>query len=416
MLCLLPISAGIMAQPSEWKKTEDPDDLRTFGIDPLRLEQFGKWNIENNWGGTSMMPRSFLFAVNETIIGEWYADEYGNPRPEDEAMEEKARLASGGKTYALVLLGILLEKSAELGLPQDFGLNSSLYDRRWLPEGFPLSDPLKAGITIDQVLRHSSGLMPESAGNDRGGQRSSIAFNLGGDVHPPLARKLYFEPGNPSSYLPESPYSSVGFNHLSLVFANLTGKKADCLLEELVLTPLGIEDVAYSTNMEEREANWLKDGVTWFSSGGIWLKPRDHARLGMAIAMDGRWNNRQILPQNWIKSLTRSGEYPDMLANAPGFWNSQKIKGAGYRPLRPDMPEDLIVYGEPGVCVTYCIPSLGLTAVRTGRIVGVDWEKQESEFLQRLIGLFAENPALGLEGGVSAKSQGSDHSMAQKIH
>ena len=417
LLCLLLIPWGIRAQGSEWKKNNEPDYLRAMGVDPDLLEQFGKWNVEDNWGGTSMVPRSFLLAINETILGEWYADEYGNPLPEAEAKEEKVRLASAGKTYALVLLGILLDKHVELGLPEDFGPDSRLYDRRWLPEGFPLSDPLKSAITIDQVLRHTSGLMPESAGNDRGGQRSSIAFTLGGDVNPPLARRLYFEPGNPASYLPNSPYSSVAFNHLSIVFTNLTGKKADSLLEELVLAPMGIRDVAYSSSMEDREANWLSDGVKWFSSGGLWLKPRDHARLGMTIAMSGKWNNRQIVTQNWIHRLTRNGDYPDLLVNAPGFWTGQQIKGAGYRPLRPDIPEDLIVFGEPGVCVSYCIPSLGLTAVRTGRIVGVDWERQESEFLQRLIGLFGENLPVGLESGVSImQGYGGDRSMAQQTY
>lgn len=411
----LAFAQAMQAQDTAWQKITDPDYLRENGIDPDRLEQFGKWNVENTWGGTSMMPRNFLVIRDGVIIGEWYADEFGNRRPDAAAVEELARLSSAGKTYTLLLMGILLEQKQLWKLPEDFDTSSKLYDARWMPEGFPLSDPAKTDITIDQVLRHVSGIMPESGGNDRGGVRSSTAFTLGRDGVPPLARKLYFEPGMPAGYLPASPYSSVAFNHLGLIFRNLTGKPADKLLEELLLNPLGIEKVGYSAQLEDRDSGWLQEDVTWFTSGGLWLTPRDHARLGWMLAGDGRWNGRQVVPQGWLHSCTAGGEYPDLLVNRPGLWTSGEIRGAGARPLRPGMPDDLIYFGEPGMCVTYCIPSKGLVAVRTGRIVGVDWETQEEEFLDRLLGLFTEQSSVRDNGHQTSEDAEKVTSVARII-
>jgi hypothetical protein len=413
--CHLATGQAMQAQDDTWQKTTDPDHLREACIDPVQLEQFGRWNVEHTWGGTSMMPRSFLLIRNGAIIGEWYADEFGNHRPEEAGIGELARLSSAGKTYALLLTGILLEQRQLWKLPEDFSTAAKLYDTRWLPLGFPLSDPAKAEITVEHVLRHVSGIMPESGGNDRGGLRSSTAFTLGKEGVPPLARKLYFAAGLPASYLPASPYSSVAFNHLGLVFRNLTGKPAAELLEELLLKPLGIEAVGYSAQLEDRDAGWLQDDVTWFTSGGLWLSPRDHARLGWLIANNGRWNGRQVVPQSWLHSLTVSGEYPDLLVNRPGRWTNGDIRGAGARPLRPGMPDDLLYFGEPGMCVTYCIPSRGLVAVRTGRIVGVDWETQEEEFLDRLMGLFPEQSSVRESGHQSSDDAKKVTSVARII-
>ncbi len=40
---------------------------------------------------------------------------------------------------------------------------SKVYDHRWLPMGFPLSDPRKARITFAHIFRHTSGLAPQAS-------------------------------------------------------------------------------------------------------------------------------------------------------------------------------------------------------------------------------------------------------------
>ena len=58
----------------------------------------------------------------------------------------------------MLLAGRMVRDPSDLG----FGLDTDLYDERWLPQGFPLSDARKADITFDQVFRHASGMVPEA--------------------------------------------------------------------------------------------------------------------------------------------------------------------------------------------------------------------------------------------------------------
>ena len=102
----------------------------------------------SNQGGSGSDYRSCIVIKDGWIIGQRYS------RPD--AKEFKQYISSNGKAYALALFGIM---------SRDFGVNLSdkVYDKRWLAEGFPLSDPRKETITFEQVLRHSSGICPEKS-------------------------------------------------------------------------------------------------------------------------------------------------------------------------------------------------------------------------------------------------------------
>ncbi len=40
------------------------------------------------------------------------------------------------------------------------------------------------------------------------------------------------------------------------------------------------------------------------TGGGLYLTPRDMARIGYLYLKDGRWENNQILPENWVREAT----------------------------------------------------------------------------------------------------------------
>ena len=88
-----------------WRKNTDPAFIRSLGIDPQKLEDFGRWNVENNWDGKSLRDKSVIVIKDGWIVGEWYGDPEGNPIPVDRGKTEKARLASNGKSVAITLFG-----------------------------------------------------------------------------------------------------------------------------------------------------------------------------------------------------------------------------------------------------------------------------------------------------------------------
>ncbi len=353
---------------NSWKKNNDSEWLLSQGIHPGRLEAFGRWNVENNWSGQSLMPKSCIVIKDGIIIGEWYADQNGQLLTPEEGNAQMARLSNNGKALAMMLFGKLLEDRGKGKIPADLSIESRLYDKRWLPEGFPLSDVRKDQITFDMIFGHRSGLMPESLGNDRGEQRSRIAFTVGHEPKHPMSKRLYFTPGQAQNIEPNSPYSNVAFNHLIMVFRNLTGEPEWKFLEEVIAeADWYLKGGLYCRNREQAAALAGRprslDLFRRHHDG-----PRDYARIGLLVLNDGKWKDRQLVPSDWIKRFTTSSEYPDISANIPGFWNTGKFKGPGSSTYYPQYPEEMISISGSGLTNTYVIPSKGIVVLRTSRI------------------------------------------------
>ncbi len=148
--------------PSEhdggWRKNTDPDFIRSLGIDPERLEELGRYSqsVPNgNWKPYSDYKGTIVIK-DGWIIGEWY----NTP----EARDFKTYISSNGKSFAMSCFGIMVRDSQTSKIDLKIYPEDRVYDKRWLPEGFPLSDPQKAGITFEEIFRHTSGLCPERTG------------------------------------------------------------------------------------------------------------------------------------------------------------------------------------------------------------------------------------------------------------
>jgi CubicO group peptidase (beta-lactamase class C family) len=79
------------------------------------------------------------------------------------------------------------------------------------------------------------------------------------------------------------------------VLQKVTGKTVDVLVQETILTPLGITDV-----------EWLRDpsdGIPQ-SARGLILRPRDWAKIGQLVLNHGVWEGKQIVPASWIAQST----------------------------------------------------------------------------------------------------------------
>ena len=140
-----------------WRETNDPGRIDDLGLDHDKLESLGKYLMglphENYSTGVSGYKPSNKAAI--VVKGGWIVGEYYNQPGADRALYYTA---SNGKTFAMLLAGNLAQTYPNL----NFSLSSKLYDQRWMPEGFPLSDSRKSGITLDHVFRHASGVIPEA--------------------------------------------------------------------------------------------------------------------------------------------------------------------------------------------------------------------------------------------------------------
>ncbi len=90
-------------------------------------------------------------------------------------------------------------------------------------------------------------------------------------------------------------YNSGCSHLLSAVLQRATGMKAEAFAAPSLFTPLGIEDWYWQTDPQGMSTGG------W----GLWLRPRDMAKLARLFMNGGRWNDRQVVPAKWVSESTR---------------------------------------------------------------------------------------------------------------
>lgn len=335
-----------------WRKNVDPDFVRSLGLDSAKLEEFGKYNLSLN---SHSGMKGCIVIKNGWIVGEWYEG--------DDAKTVLNYISSNGKAWAMLLFGILASEDPRLSA------DAKVYDTRWLPEGFPLSDARKAEITFEHLFKHKSGILAESVGDTRKGADWNFQmYTVGREPNYPESASLYFDPGS------KEDYGSVPFNHFTLVFRNATGMLAKDYLWEKILKPIGFGDVSYMHPEGMGDYYWACSGQT-----GPRMTTRDYARLAYLMLRGGQWEDKQIFSASWLKKFT-SAPHANIRSNLDGYLGKQ-------------YPGDMFRTGGSGMNWAYVIPSLDLIAVRTSRCYE-SWDEHRPIFLEKLFAsVLPDSPA-----------------------
>jgi CubicO group peptidase (beta-lactamase class C family) len=349
---LSPFALSSYFPPAEaaggWRKSTDSAKIASLGLAPAKLPALGSYltslPYENYFTGVTGYSASNKAAI--VIKNGWIVGEYYN---QPSAATGVYYLASNGKTFTMLLVGRMASDYPEYG----FELGSKLYDQRWLPRGFPLSDARKANITFDLVFRHRSGIVPEveaavasSAVRTEAGWDFE-SFTLGKDADYPVSAPLYYTPGDSSTYTKGRVYSSVAFNHFSLIFRKVTGLEPGAYLRQGILDRIGVGRMAY------RLTPGMGD-YAWAAAGNGLASARDFARIGYLLLHEGDWAGSQIVPATWLRRFTSVPDYPNIRSNADCRW------GAKY-------PADMYRTTGSGQNWALVVPSLDLLLTFNGR-------------------------------------------------
>ncbi|MBB3474450.1 serine hydrolase [Sphingomonas sp. BK345] len=152
-----------------------------------------------------------------------------------------------------------------------------------VPEWRRAGDP-RARITLDQLLRMSSGLHSDTAGN----RTDALYFGGTAVTEQATGWPLSSRPGTHFRYANNDILLAVRALRASL------GEARYRALPARLLAPLGMRHTVI-------ESDWQGN---YLLSSAVWTTARDLARLGQFWLQDGVWEGRRLLPAGWMRYMT----------------------------------------------------------------------------------------------------------------
>jgi CubicO group peptidase (beta-lactamase class C family) len=148
-------------------------------------------------------------------------------------------------------------------------------------------DDDKRAITIQNLLDMTSGLdWTEPLGEGR--PKSMFDMERSADWEQfVLDRPMAAKPGAVFNYSSGNPQL------LSAILTKLTGQSALDYARKRLFEPLGVSDVFWRSD---------PSGVS-IGGYGLFLEPRDMAKLGYLYLRNGVWDGREIIPPSWIERV-----------------------------------------------------------------------------------------------------------------
>jgi len=259
----------------------------------------------------------FVVIRNGVIVSEHYPGEYGR--------EDAINIRSVTKSVVGTLIGIALERGDLASLDQTIG--------ELIPDQIPDdADPGVGEIMIRSLLTMTSGL-EWSYRTDYGRLEASddpLALTL--------SQPVVADQG--TVYV----YNSGGSHVLGVILEAVTGQQLEAYADEVLFRPLGI-----------RRGQWEETPRGEAIGGyGLYLTPRDMARLGLLYLQEGRWNGERLLSANYIEAATTYQSEGDGTGGTPYGYQWWVTGASGY--------DAFFALGYGGQYI-YVVPALDLIVV-----------------------------------------------------
>ncbi len=245
---------------------------------------------------------SFLIVRNGALVYEEYFRGYRR--------EKLHRLYSVTKSVTSALVGIAIDK----------GFLHSVHEPviSFFPEYVGEAwDHRKDEITLEHLLTMTSGLRYDEssyASSDSRNSHTQMTSSLDW-MKWALEEPLLAEPGTRFNYSTANTHLFSGIIHRT------SGLYANQFAEEYLFGPLGISEYFWTVG----------DGypATGGSFGGLKLRPRDMAKFGYLYLNGGRWNDVQVLPEEWVAQsfVPRSVAWQDSRYGYQWWIHTDQVSG-----------------------------------------------------------------------------------------
>ena len=205
-------------------------------------------------------------------------------------------------------------------------------------------DPRRDRMTLRDILTMTAGIRWDEESTEYTDPANNCAVMEGKEdwVRYVLEQPMAEDPGK------VFVYNSGATQLLSYLIWKATGKQADDYAKEHLFAPLGID------YYWKRTPKGLAD-----TEGGLYLTPRDLAKIGYLYLKDGVWNGKRILPEGWVAASTRASTHTKDGSYGYGYqWWVMPRKGAG--------SHDAYAAWGYGGQLLIVVPDLELVTVFTG--------------------------------------------------
>ena len=284
--------------------------------------------------------RSIIIVRNGRLVLESYVHPYNENVMHDVKSVSKSIISS--------IVGIALkEKIIE-------SLNRKVIE--FLPEYFPVdANAIKKEVNLAHLLSMSSGLEL-----DENGPIMSEIMSEENWIKATFERPMISAPGK------QFTYSTLLTHTMSII---LTKSSRTELLEfsnKYLFEPLGIKQV-----------HWEKGPQGYYFGGDkLWLTPQAMTKFGYLFLNEGRWENNQIIPKQWVEESTKNhfDEFPDSSYSGYGYWwwlgegESYHARGFGGQIISVYPDRDMVVvftgadnYMWQELTNDYIIPAINTT-------------------------------------------------------
>lgn len=211
---------------------------------------------------------SLVIARNGRLVAEGYYNGF--------ARETQHDLRSTGKSFTSALAGIAIAQN--LMQPDDL-------ISRHIPnfDGYDRMDARKRAITVRHLLNMMGGLECDDWNSASPGQEEKM-YDTRDWVKFVLDLPTLADPGTQASYC------TAGVVLLGHVITQVSGVSLDSYAATWLFGPLNIREVTWRRDPEGRATG----------GGGLRLRPRDAARLGVLYANEGTWNGVRVISEEWV--------------------------------------------------------------------------------------------------------------------
>ncbi|AWB43268.1 serine hydrolase [Paenibacillus sp. CAA11] len=213
--------------------------------------------------------RSFLVAREGQLIFERYYNGFHAAALND--------LRSATKSFVSALVGLLLDSK------QALELDAPVWP--YVKSKAPLRpDPFWPQVTLRHLLTMTSGLYWETG--SKLGEKFIHRFHRSKSWSKFILRLPVIEES-----IGSFQYRSVDSHLLSVLLTEWTGQSAFELAKQRLFGPLGIDNAAWSASPEGHSTGHI----------GLFLTSRDMLKLGLLFLQQGRWQQSQLLPAEWVQ-------------------------------------------------------------------------------------------------------------------